>query len=53
MTEQDAERQLESCFSEEQIECLMAVFTMHHHSHSIEEVIGLEEELDDLEEDIT
>ena len=38
----------EAGFTESQVEALLAAFTVHHHSHSIDEVIGLEEQLDEM-----
>lgn len=38
----------EAGFSESQVEALLGAFTVHHHSHSIDEVIGLEEQLDEI-----
>lgn len=38
-------------FSESQIEALMAVFAVHPHTHSIDEIIGLEEQLEEIGEE--
>ena len=37
-------------FTEAQIEALVEAFTLHHHSHSLDEVIGLEDRLAELDE---
>lgn len=51
MSERHAHTLEEAGFSEAQVDALLAVFTVHHHSHSIDEVIGLEEHLEELGED--
>ena len=38
-------------FSEDQAEALLRLFTVHHHTHSIDEVIGLEDQLSELEDE--
>ena len=38
----------EAGFSEAQVEALIAAFTVNHHSHTIDEVLGLQEELEEI-----
>ena len=43
----------EAGFSEAQIEALIEAFTFHHHSHSLDEIIGLEDRLEQQLDEIT
>lgn len=52
MSEERACETLEHAgFSESQIEALTAVFAIHPHTHSIHEIIGLEEQLEEIAEE--
>lgn len=52
MSERKAAETLEEAgFSEAQVEALLAVFAIHPHTHSIDEIIGLEEQLDEIGEE--
>lgn len=41
-------RALENCFSQDQIEALIENFASRPHEHTIDEIDGLQEELDDI-----
>lgn len=52
MSEERISETLEQAgFSEAQTEALMAVFAVHPHTHSIDEIIGLEEQLEEIGEE--
>lgn len=51
-TGQEDEEELERAgFTGEQVACLLNVFATHGHTHEIEDVIGLDEELDEIAEE--
>ena len=48
-TQEEALEELLGCgFSDEQAECLLRIFALHPHTHDIEDVVGLDEELDEI-----
>jgi hypothetical protein len=50
LDESDRERLRRGGFSPDEIDALLEVFSIQGHSHAIEDVIGLDEELEELEE---
>ena len=40
-------------FTEAQVEALIEAFTLHHHSHSLDEIIGLEDRLEQQLDEIS
>jgi hypothetical protein len=53
MPEDEREEHLAAAgFSDEQIDALIEIFALHGHSHAMSDVIGLDEELSDIEAEI-
>ena len=40
----------EAGFTEAQVEALIGAFTLHHHVHPVDEILGLEDRLQELDE---
>ena len=47
--EHEVRRVLEEYFTAEQVDVLMEIFALRGHSHEIEDIVGLDDELDALE----
>ena len=54
MSNDEISRSLEDAgFTEDQISGLMQSFALHPHTHSIEDVIGLDSELQNIEDELS
>ena len=52
MSERQITETLEDAgFTEAQVHALLEAFTLHHHTHSIDEVLGLEEQLEEIDDE--
>lgn len=52
MSEERISETLEQAgFSEGQVEALMQIFALHPHNHTIDQIIGLQEELEQIAEE--